>query len=76
MTVKLLPEHHLEFLSLKGAAHTCLSLHLSNCHIIGIHMPRLIIMRKTINDNIYKHLEEFKEDMNLLLLILASTYYF
>ena len=34
MTVMLLTEHHLEFLSLKGAAYACLSLHLSKCHIV------------------------------------------
>ena len=35
MTVKLLTEHHLEFLSLKEAAHARLSLHMSKCHIVG-----------------------------------------
>ena len=43
MIVKLLTEHHLEFLSLKEAAQACLSLHLSKCHIVGNHMPRLIL---------------------------------
>ena len=42
MTVKLLTEHHLEFLSLKGVAQARLSLHLSKCHIVGNHMSRLI----------------------------------
>ena len=42
MTVKLLTERLLELLSLKGAAQTRLSLHLSECHIVGNHMPRLI----------------------------------
>ena len=41
MTVKLLSEHHLEFLSLKGAAQARLSLHLSKCHIVGNHMLRV-----------------------------------
>ena len=41
MSVKLLTEQHLEFISLKGAAQACLSLHLSNCHIVGNHMSRL-----------------------------------
>ena len=40
-TVKLLAEHHLKFLSLKGAAQACLSLYLSKCHIVGNHMSRL-----------------------------------
>ena len=31
MSVKLLTEHHLEFLSLKEAAETRRSLHMSNC---------------------------------------------
>ena len=42
MSVKLLTEHHLQFLSLKGAAQARLSLHLSKCHIVGNHLPRLI----------------------------------
>ena len=42
MSVKLLTEHHLKFLSLKEAAQACLSLHLSKCHIVGNHMSRLI----------------------------------
>ena len=41
MSVKLLTEHHLEFLSLKQAAQDRLSLHLSKCHIVGNHMPWL-----------------------------------
>ena len=41
MSVKLLTKHHLEFLSLKGAAQARLSIHLSKCHIVGNHMPRL-----------------------------------
>ena len=42
MTVKLLTEHHLEFLSFSEAAQACLSLHLSKCHIVGNHMSRFI----------------------------------
>ena len=42
MSVKLLTEYHLEFLSLKEAAQARLSLHLSKCHIVGNHMSRLI----------------------------------
>ena len=45
MTVKLLTEHHLEFLSLKGAAQAHLSLHKSKCHIVGNFMLRLIYGR-------------------------------
>ena len=38
MTVKLLTEHNLEFLSLKEAAQARLSIHLSKCHIVGNQM--------------------------------------
>ena len=41
MTGKLLTEHHLKVLSLKGAAQACLSLHLSRCHIVGNLISRL-----------------------------------
>ena len=42
MIVKLLTEHHLEFLSLKEAAQDRLSLHLSECQIVGNLMPQII----------------------------------
>ena len=42
MIIKLLTEHHLEFLSLKEAAEAYPSLHLSKCQIVGNLMPRLI----------------------------------
>ena len=45
MSVELLTEHYLEFLSLKEAAQACLSLHLSKCNIVGIHMSRLILLQ-------------------------------
>ena len=41
MTVNLLTEQHLEFLSLRGGDRAHLSLHLSKCHIVGNHMLRL-----------------------------------
>ena len=41
MIIKLLIEHHLEFLSLKGGAEARLSLHLSKCQIVGNLMLRL-----------------------------------
>ena len=40
MIVKLLTEHHLEFLSLNEAAEARPSLHLSKCQIVGNLMPR------------------------------------
>ena len=43
MLVKLLTEHYLEFLRLKGGCKAHLSLHLSKRHIVGNHMPRLIV---------------------------------
>ena len=42
MIVKLLTEHHLEFLSLKGGREARPSLHISKCHIVGNHMHWLI----------------------------------
>ena len=42
MSIKLLTQHHLEFLSLKGGCTARLSLHLSKCHIVGNHMSWLI----------------------------------
>ena len=44
MTVKLLTEHHYEFLSWKGAAQACLSLHLWKCHIVGNHISGLKLL--------------------------------
>ena len=41
LIVRLLIEHRLEFLSLKGVAQIHMSLHLSKCHIVGNHMSRL-----------------------------------
>ena len=41
MSVKLLTEHPLEFLSLKGGAEARPSLHLSKCQIVGNLMPQL-----------------------------------
>ena len=40
MIVKLLTEHHLEFLSLKGGLVTEArsSIHMSKCYIVGNHM--------------------------------------
>ena len=41
MIVKLMTEHHLQFLSLKGGAQARLSLHMSKCNIIGNYISRL-----------------------------------
>ena len=48
MSVKLLTEHHLEFLSLREAAEARLSLHLSKCHIAGNLIPRLIFFKRRL----------------------------
>ena len=42
MTVKLLTEHHLEFLSLKGGCTDSSESTHVKCHIVGNHMSRLI----------------------------------
>ena len=44
MIVKLLTEHHLEFLSLKEAAEARPSLPLSKCQIVGNLILRLILL--------------------------------
>ena len=47
MSVKLLTQYHLEFLSLKGGCtglSESLSLFLSNCHIVGNYMSWLIYL--------------------------------
>ena len=51
MSVKLLTEHHLEFLSLKGGCKARLSLHMSKCQIVGNHMHWLnfVIQRQGIH---------------------------
>ena len=44
MSVKLLNEQHLEFLSRKEGPQARLNLHLSKCHIVENHMSRLIFL--------------------------------
>ena len=63
MTVKLLTEHHLEFLSLKGGRtgssestlvkmqhywKLYVTAHMSKCHIVGNHMSRIICQNATL----------------------------
>ena len=50
MIVKLLTEHHLEFLSLKEAAETRPSLHMSKWQIVGNLMPGLICGLSPLNN--------------------------
>ena len=45
MIVKLLTEHHFEFLSLKEAAQARLILHLSKCQIVGNLITRLFMQQ-------------------------------
>ena len=45
MTVKLVTEQHMEFLSLQDGCTDFLSLHMSKFHIVGNHMSRLICSR-------------------------------
>ena len=54
MNIKLLTEHHLEFLSLKWAAQASLSLHLSKCHIVGSLMSRLIYFKYTSREGSFE----------------------
>ena len=42
MTHRLLTQHHLAFQSIKEAAQSRLSLHLSKCHSVGNHMSWFI----------------------------------
>ena len=58
MTVKLLTEHHLEFLSLKGAVQAYLSLCMSKCHIVRNLTSQLIYMGVKKN-----HLIEYPQHM-------------
>ena len=49
LNIKLLTQQHLEFfLALKEAAHACLSLFMSKCHIVGNLMSRLIYLWFTV----------------------------
>ena len=69
MSVKLLTEHHLEFLGLKEGSKDSSELHLSKCHIVGNHVsqlnfifgPKLIIiipvsLTKECPNNIFRQL--------------------
>ena len=48
MIVKLLAEHHLEFLSLMEAAEARPSLHMSKCHMVGNLMHLLTLRTSSI----------------------------
>ena len=58
MSVKLLTEHHLEFLGYNGGCTGSLSLHLSKYHIVGNHVSRLIckLYNDTRKEILYSHL--------------------
>ena len=49
LTLRLLTEHNLEFLSLKEASLACLILHLSKCNIVGNLMSRLIFWSRVVS---------------------------
>ena len=51
MSVKLLAEHYLEFLSLKEGCTGSSESNLSKCHIIGNHMSRIIIIEVILMKN-------------------------
>ena len=54
MSDNLLAEHHLEFLSLKGGCTGSSESHLSQCHIVGNHMSRLIYLLQAQDGNMGK----------------------
>ena len=61
-SVKLLNDHHLEFLSLtllQDAAQARLSLHLSECHNVGNHMSRLNYYLRDQTDLVYSVMLNF-----------------
>ena len=58
MNIKPLTEHHLKFLSLKGATQARLNLYLSKCLIVGSHMSRLICKIDDPNLIVSNHKEE------------------
>ena len=70
MNIKLLNEHHLEFLSLKEAAQARLSLHLSKCHIVGIHMSWLILYMSAFSS---KHAQLYRR-ANLMHMLLEPNF--
>ena len=49
MSVKLLTEHNLKFLYLKGVAKARRSLHMSKCDIVGNDMSRLFYTIRVSN---------------------------
>ena len=59
MTVKLLTEHHLEFLSLKEAVQAPLSLHLSKCHV-GNLMARLIFDYTLLSGGLILYIKDLR----------------
>ena len=60
MTVKLLTQHHLEFLILKGGYTGRMSLHLSKYHIVGNHVTAQIFIHFNCI-NMAKHSVVFSE---------------
>ena len=58
MTVKLLIEHHLKFLSLKGGCTGSSESTLVKCHIVGNHMPRFILVNLLLTDKNGNHLHQ------------------
>ena len=70
MSVKLLTEHHLEFLKVKKeAAKACLSLHLSKCNIVGNHISQIIY---TYGIHVQWHLPHNQDYKMVLLLVLLE----
>ena len=57
MIVKLLTEHHLEFLSFKGGSTCSSESTLVKCHIVGNHMPRLIFNPSILSNLTTGHMQ-------------------
>ena len=72
MSVKLLAEHHLEFLNFKVAGQARLSLQMSKYHIVGNHMSRLKFLKSWTQDTRFLRLQiinDFKFKWSIVFLI-------
>ena len=67
MTLKLLTEHHLDFLSLKGGggAQARLSMHLPKCHLVGNRMSWLKSLTVLLNYSIKTSMMTFPEGLEI-----------
>ena len=81
MGVKLLTEHHLQFLSFKGGCTGSSESTLGNCHIVGSHMSLLIyklhnmeLAHVFLNFSLLHHNEKLANNLfNVIIEIQKST---